>query len=137
MYKSNSIYKMIVQSRLYAFDETMAFYEFIYDGRLNFAYSKTIEIEEKFFSEAFQTLTSSLTKLFKVGITSWMDGGRLIVSMKGDAGHECTLDLTSPVFEKNDAYGTNALYRSFLEVLDIAGLMEWYDDKLPNMGDAP
>lgn len=90
-------------------------------------FSKTIKIDESFFQSAYDTIANSLVPIFSSQGQCGFDGDGLTIKLWSDEGHKCKVYLWAPSYDKDDCYNTNRVYQVFLQVLEKAGLTDWYD----------
>ena len=91
--------------------------------------SKTIAIDEAFFCEAFEAITESLVPIFSVPQPQGHDGDELTVKICSAEGHRCMFRLWAPRFVEDNRYKTNNVYQMFMQVLEKAGLTDWYNER--------
>ena len=92
-------------------------------------YSKTVEIDEPFFQSAYNAIATSLAPIFSSQEKIGLDGDSLTIYIQCDEGHKCKFYLWAPAYEEDDCYKTNSIFHSFLQILEKAGLLEWYEGK--------
>jgi hypothetical protein len=90
------------------------------------AYSKTIEFSSAVFDKLYEDIVSSLAALSPVDFPTGEDGDALSVEIKDFRGHSCIINVWAPHESQDDRYHFNAIYAGFVEVLEFAGLLDWY-----------
>jgi hypothetical protein len=90
------------------------------------AYSKTIEFSSAAFDKLYEDIVNSLATLIQVDFPTGEDGDDLSVEIEDFHGHSCKIRFWSPQEYPEDCYHFNAIYAGFVEVLEVAGLLDWY-----------
>lgn len=123
-------YLMVIQDLWAFFHEApckdMIEYMKIDDWSCMPARSKTIEIDESFFSKAYKTITESLMPIYNADHAQGLDGDGLTVKIESGGGHRCEFYFWAPGYYDKDRYKTDRVYEVFMCVLERAGLSEWY-----------
>jgi hypothetical protein len=91
-------------------------------------FSKTIDIDESFFRSAYNAIADSLASIFSAQGKNGLDGDGLTIRIASDEGHTCKVCLWAPSYDEQDCCKTNGVYQVFLQVLEKAGLSEWYKE---------
>ena len=90
-----------------------------------FIHRKTLDFSTKEFDLLYKTIVESLYEFKDVEHQGGFDGDDLSVDVKEHGGHACRLRIWCPHYYHKEYHFTDA-YNGFLDVLEKAGLLDWY-----------
>ena len=96
-----------------------------YEG-VKSTHSKTMEYNASNFDRIFNDIVNSLLKLSQAEFPTGLDGDSLSVEIATRRGLSSTINIWGPGEDRDNQYHFNAVYAGFVEVLETAGLLDWY-----------
>jgi hypothetical protein len=129
MYPKNDRYSMTVQNKHGSYGKPsgdMHEIMMIDEWHCSPFQTKTIEIEKSFFDTVFEVIADSLVPLLSAQHPIGLDGDGLIVKIISEEGHRCKFFLWAPSYCEGDRHRTNGIFQTFMQVLELAGLTDWY-----------
>jgi hypothetical protein len=93
---------------------------------VKWTHSKTLKISLEMFNGIYDSIVEALPELVQAEFSQGFDGDDLSIELRDRRGHECKIRVWDPHEDPDDSYHYNKVYAGFIQVLETAGLLEWY-----------
>lgn len=123
--RQNKDYLMVVESDLPLTNEMEECFSIHQNELYNF-YNRIISITDAQFFSVWTAFTTSILPIMQKYQPVGLDGDRLTITARHYDGYLLTASYWAPNYFEDDRYGTNEIYLTFMKLIEIAGLKEWY-----------
>ena len=121
---------MVIQQQTYGFisklKDGLQLTQVITHDNVEWAHSKTIELDSAVFDKLYNSIIASLSGLIQANLSIGLDGDDLAIELKDFGGHKCEVRIWCPDHNEKENNDIKAIYAGFIKVLEMADLLDWY-----------